>query len=369
MTKRITFPDTFLYSISWEDAQRDKSVLQIDEDDVVLTLTGGGDNVFNYVLDGAHQVHTVDLNEAQYHLMALKLYVLQHLPYEILWKMFGEGELSNFHPFIAQAYLNEHISEDTMLFWKRRTNYFKQGLYYQGSMGQIVWMVKALGLGRFVYGKHIDFTGWRYRTTMWLFRCFLNLIGFLFTHTRAMWHLCGCPDNQVNMIVKDDETSLANYIYQSLETVFRKTDIEKSNHYYYLIFNGRFAKENCPDYLLEKNNEFFKSNVSRIHNHHGSLITQLEKQMYSKVILMDHMDWMELPYIEELVKALKKQVVSYGKIIFRSASKKPWFLFVFEEEDFVLHRLDVRDKGFLMDRVNTYGSYWEVLFPTAKKLL
>lgn len=366
---KISFPDTFLYSISWEDARRDKPVLQIDEDDVVLTLTGGGDNVFNYVLDGAHQVHTVDLNEAQYHLMSLKLYAAEHCSYDDLWKLFGEGKTDVFHPLLADAYLNNHITEETMLFWKARAHYFQQGLYYQGSMGNIVWLVKSLGLGSLVYGNHVDMSAWWYKATMTTFRWFLKCFSLILVNTRAMWNLCGCPHNQIKMITKDDKTNLGDFIYEALEPVFTETDIEKDNHHYYVIFNGAFAKDNCPEYLLETNQEILKTQTGRICNHHGALLDQLNKRMYSKVILMDHMDWMELPYIQELAKSLKAQVVTYGKIIFRSASKDPWFVYVFEDAGFETLRLDVRAKGVLMDRVNTYASYWELSFPEAKKLL
>lgn len=366
---KIAFPDTFLYSISWEDSRRDKSVLQIDDDDVVLTLTGGGDNVFNYVFDGAHHVHTVDLNEAQYHLMALKLYVAEHCSYDDLWNMFGEGKTDLFHSLLRNAYLRNHISEETVLFWKARAHYFQQGLYYQGSMGNIVWLVKSLGLGSLVYGKHVAMSAWWYKAVMVAFRWFLKCFAVILVNTRAMWNLCGCPDNQIQMIVKDDNVNFGDFIYDALEPVFTQTNIEKDNHYYYLIFNGRFAKDNCPEYLLETNQEILKTQTGRICNHHGSLLDQLKQRMYSKVVLMDHMDWMELPYIEELAGSLKTQVVTYGKIIFRSASKDPWFMYVFEKVGFVSLRLDVRAKGVLMDRVNTYASFWELSFPEAKKLL
>lgn len=366
---KISFPDTFLYSISWEDARRDKDVLDIDEYDVVLTLTGGGDNVFNYVLDGAHQVHTVDLNESQYHLMALKLYAVQHCTQKDFWDLFGQGKTGNLHVLLADAYLNKHITEETMLFWKSRAHYFRQGLYYQGSMGNIVWFVKSMGLGSLVYGKHVDLSSWWFKACMTVFQYFLKLFSVVLVNTRAMWNLCGCPENQIKMITKDDNMNLGDFIYDALLPVFEQTDIENDNHYYYLIFNGCFSKDNCPDYLLEENRETLKKDSVRIHNHHGSLIEQLRKQMYSKVILMDHMDWMEIPYIEELASALKTQVVTYGKIIFRSASKNPWFMYVFHKAGFVSVRLDVCTKGQLMDRVNTYASYWELSFPEAKKLL
>lgn len=50
------FPPTFLYTMSWEDPDVDVKVLNIQENDVILTLTSGGCNSLNLVLHGAKDV-------------------------------------------------------------------------------------------------------------------------------------------------------------------------------------------------------------------------------------------------------------------------------------------------------------------------
>ena len=44
------FPPTFLYSLSWEDPREDDKVLDIQPTDTILTLTAGGCNSLDLVL-------------------------------------------------------------------------------------------------------------------------------------------------------------------------------------------------------------------------------------------------------------------------------------------------------------------------------
>ena len=131
------FPPTFLYSQSWEDPAPDMEVLNINDKDVCLTLTSGGCNTLNLALHGA-KVVSVDCNPAQTALLELKMVAIKQLPYELVWKMFGEGVL----PEIDEVYhkrLAPWMSETSRNFWDSRLRYFKQGLYYQGGMGALVY--------------------------------------------------------------------------------------------------------------------------------------------------------------------------------------------------------------------------------------
>lgn len=54
--KPALFPPTFLYTQSWEDPQVDAPVLDIQPEDVCLTLTSGGCNSLHLCLAGAREV-------------------------------------------------------------------------------------------------------------------------------------------------------------------------------------------------------------------------------------------------------------------------------------------------------------------------
>lgn len=67
---RLIFP-SFIYSISWEDYNVDKDIMDYNCEDNIITLTGGGCNALNMCLTCA-TVNCVDMNPAQNHLVDLK---------------------------------------------------------------------------------------------------------------------------------------------------------------------------------------------------------------------------------------------------------------------------------------------------------
>lgn len=137
------FPPTFLYSQSWEDPDPDMEVLQINGEDVCLTLTSGGCNSLNLLLHGAREVVSVDCNPAQSALLELKAVAVQKLGYEDFWKMFGEGRHENVER-LFETRLAPFLSETSRKFWSPRLHYFRTGLYYKGGMGIVCWVFSWL---------------------------------------------------------------------------------------------------------------------------------------------------------------------------------------------------------------------------------
>ena len=74
--------------------------MDINENDVCLTLTSGGCNGLNLLLHGAKEVVSVDCNPAQTALLELKAVAIQQLGFEDTWQLFGEGV----HPHIEEIY-------------------------------------------------------------------------------------------------------------------------------------------------------------------------------------------------------------------------------------------------------------------------
>lgn len=355
----ISFPNTFLYSISWEDSDADKPVLDIQPTDVVLTITGGGDNVFNLLLDGAKDVYCVDLNPSQYHLMELKAQTIKHSSYSTLWNMFGNGIFTgNFIHYVENFLTN--LPNDTVQFWKEKHFYFRHGLYYYGSMGKIVSLIRVLQLKRVLCNPYLDKTGVMFQFFLFMYKMFVHMFCFLFGNTTVMWYMFGTPSNQIRMITEDDNRKLSEYVITSFENAIMKSDIVNNNHYYYLIFNGCFKKTNCPRYLEEQNFDFLKKNIDHLHNIHGEFVKVLNARMYDKIILMDHMDWMDEEYIDNLARVLHENMAIHGKAIFRSASLYPWYIDIFLMKNLVVTNITNHLENPYMDRVNTYGSFWVI---------
>ena len=55
----------YIYPLSWEDANVDREVLKINEEDNLICITTGGDNILNYLIDEPKEIITCDFNKHQ----------------------------------------------------------------------------------------------------------------------------------------------------------------------------------------------------------------------------------------------------------------------------------------------------------------
>ena len=72
--------DAFVYNQIWEDPRVDLEALQLDENSRVLTISSGGCNALNYLIENPESVTAVDLNRHHIYLLNLKIAALKFLP-------------------------------------------------------------------------------------------------------------------------------------------------------------------------------------------------------------------------------------------------------------------------------------------------
>src|SRR5215213_7773831 len=88
--------DAFVYNQIWEDPHVDLEALKLDGNSRVLTISSGGCNALNYLLENPASVTAVDLNRHHIYLLNLKLAALKHLPdHEGFYTFFGSGRGPN----------------------------------------------------------------------------------------------------------------------------------------------------------------------------------------------------------------------------------------------------------------------------------
>eukprot|EP00879_Flechtneria_rotunda_P011867 GHRR01012396.1.p1 GENE.GHRR01012396.1~~GHRR01012396.1.p1 ORF type:complete len:672 (+),score=176.99 GHRR01012396.1:1113-3128(+) len=368
------FPPTFLYTQSWEDPEPDMKVMRICPEDTVLTLTSGGCNALNLLLHGAGHVVSVDCNPAQSSLLELKAIAIQQLEFEDVWQMFGEGR----HPRIDKIFetrLAPYLSQKAFNFWNTRLWYFKQGLYYQGGMGKLCWVLQCLavfcGLNMPMkklanaptlqeQRKQWDSMALVYfikhgpRLLVWLFSKVLALLLF---NRIVLWFGGGVPAKQYALIKKDG-IPIEQYLARTVDGIAENSHLRKSNYFYYNCITGHFLRDNCPSYLREENHDRLQGGlINRLTIATGFFLDELRARKYTKVILMDHVDWLSDKLVKELIDTLAQQVIPGGVVIWRSASLAPPYAQVIAKAGFSVTCLQQADNGY-MDRVNMYSSFY-----------
>eukprot|EP00850_Spirogloea_muscicola_P021425 SM000249S08236 [mRNA] locus=s249:17321:22871:+ [translate_table: standard] len=365
------FPPTFLYSLSWEDPREDDKVLDISEHDTVLTLTSGGCNALDLVLQGAGKVVAVDINPAQNHLLELKRVAIVRLPFIDVWKLFGEGVHPKFMNLLERE-LAPFLSQGAVNFWRKKgPRYFKNGIYYHGGMGRLIRAVRILAkvtrkeqwLESLVNAPTIEKQYALWSATVGKF--FLQagvaarLFGYLFFNRVVLWFCAGIAKGQLNLIRKED--NVYNYIVRCLNSTAENSHLRDDNYFYRCCLTGKFSPTCCPRFLQEDYFNKLKvelASAERMKISTSFFVEELKKRKYTKVILMDHVDWLEQKDIDNLCEALCGQVEPGGRVIWRSASRCPAYARCIEKAGFRVICIRSTSEEQYMDRVNMYASFY-----------
>ena len=368
------FPPTFLYTQSWEDPDVDAPHLRAGPGDVCLTLTSGGCNSLALAIHGAKAVYSVDCNPAQNALLELKQVAIRRLDFEDVWKIFGQGK----HPDIEKVFAKElapFLSHNSLQFWKSRLRYFKDGLYYHGGMGKVVWVMqllaKVMGLGGTVKALVAAPTledQRRIWNNLWVVKVLrtcpaplLSVISdaaaLLFFNRVTLWFGAGVPLKQYQLIRRDG-IHMSAYAARTFDGVAQHSHLRTENYFYYNCLTGEFDRDNCPAYLTPEGFAKLKAGaVDNLFIVNDFFLPTLNARKYSKVILMDHVDWLDEKMAKEVAKTLGRQVVPGGRVIMRSAALNPPYAKFIEQEGFEARCLQRADQGYC-DRVNMYSSFW-----------
>lgn len=364
------FPPTFLYSLSWEDPREDDKVLDVNPDDTILTLTSGGCNALDLVLQGAGQVVGVDINPAQSHLLELKRAAIIRLPFEDVWSMFGEGVHPDF-PRLLERELGPFLSQGALNFWKQKQYYFKNGIYYHGGMGRLIRSVRFVArwtrqeefINDLVNAPTLEkqYAIWTDTVGRWLTKggILARIFGFLFTNRVVLWFCAGISRGQLALIRKEDNVFW--YVVRCLDSTAELSHLRDSNYFYRCCLTGKFSRNCCPRFLEEKlfnklKVELASRDCMRIST--SFFVEELNKRKYTKVILMDHVDWLGQKDIDVLCEALKRQVQPGGRVIWRSASRNPAYAKCIEKAGFLVKQIRSTNEERYMDRVNMYASFY-----------
>ena len=368
------FPPTFLYNMSWEDPRPDEEVLQINDSDVVLTLTSGGDNTLDIAIQGAAEVYSVDMNPAQSYLLELKKTCIQHLEYDDVWKLFGEGKHSDAKRILEEE-VGPFMSQGCQEFWYSHLYYFKDSLYFHGAMGKVIWWVafflRLIGMAGWVQKlttaetleeqrKVVD-SSWLVTLMKTLPLFILRVVNRIVLNPAVLWWGMGVPYNQWKLITGDGR-SMTEYAYATVHGIAYETHIKTKNYFYLACLTGKYTHECCPRFLTKEGfNELKAGKVENVHVHTTAFLDQLTARMYTKIILMDHCDWMDEKLIKTYSEALAKHVKPGGRIIWRSASLNPPYVQAFVKAGFdvrCIARHTDGKKPICIDNVNMYASFW-----------
>lgn len=125
---------TYLYNMSWEDPRIDCRVLNLKKSDRVITIASAGDNVFDYLIEGAGEVCAVDANACQIALAELKAEAAKEMSYEEFFLAFGTSDMALLREYYRRT-LREKLTEPSRQFWDINID-TTSNLVYSGTSGK-----------------------------------------------------------------------------------------------------------------------------------------------------------------------------------------------------------------------------------------
>ncbi|HEX6278407.1 MAG TPA: DUF3419 family protein [Pyrinomonadaceae bacterium] len=333
--------DAFVYNQIWEDPRVDIEALEINDDSRILTISSGGCNAMNYLVERPEAVTAVDLNRHHIYLLNLKLAALKYLPsYEKLFAFFGAGKGENTNSDYLR-YIRPHLDRDTRDFWESNTlgggylygdriSFFTNGGLYEHSRNG--YFLRFFHRVARVFGCKPDevLRAESFEDQARLYDEFVDpffdsfLIKTLGKMPVTMFGL-GIPPQQYDELKKDVGSGTVIDIYRERTRRLACNYPIKENYFAWQAFARKYDTENrraVPEYLKEENYETLKVNADRLTTRVGSATDEIKNNefgTFNRFVFLDAQDWMNADTMTELWSAIAEKAATGSRIIFRTA--------------------------------------------------
>jgi len=281
------------YSQCWEDVDLLKKALNVTNEDVVLSVTSGGDNTLALLLQNPKKIFSIDINPVQNYLAELKLQSPKVLSHEQYLEFLGVHVSNKRVDYYGQV--SKLLSEDTRSWFLDNMNTIEGGVIHGGKFERYLNSFRRYLLplvhskqtvSQFVNQETLEdqiaFYNAVWNTWHWKFFFSIATNSSLL---RKYARQTGTVDGQV----KD-----SSYL-KRLERLIYRNHL-KSNYYLCYALLGDYG-ESLPDYLLEKNySKLQNGSLDVCEFKHADLLSLLENtpdSFFTKYNLSDAFEFLE----------------------------------------------------------------------------
>mmetsp|Transcript_37394 Transcript_37394/g.60541 ORF Transcript_37394/g.60541 Transcript_37394/m.60541 type:complete len:384 (-) Transcript_37394:639-1790(-) len=314
-----TIDKTFLYNWSWEDPRIDHRVLNIDSNDVVLTICSAGDNVLDYLLEGPKKIYAVDLNPAQLAVLDLKMACIANLTSDEFWRVYAEGDSQFLWDSYEKRLRSKLRLDGSREFWDASITAVNPFMY-AGCSGRLAWFLVNWVLP-FVAGRDSAEVLASSGPSQNMSRRARMGIKMILKILCPIAHWAGGVPSAQWALAKEREVMLGIF-----NRIFSSPSLAEDNYFYKGYLTGKFTKDCCPRYFLPENLAILRERLDQINLYHGTFINFIrdEKQRapgekITVASLLDHMDWMDDGMITEEIKELLNSMdQNKGRLLWRT---------------------------------------------------
>ena len=348
--------DNYIYNLSWEDSDVDKELYKLKKGNKICMITTGGDNVINYLLEDPESIHTFDLNKHQNYLLEMKIACIKVLTQEECFQLFAKSNYTiledNFDKILIE--MSPNASN-----WWMDNKYIMKNFLYSGSVKYVAYLFKIIfwifGCDDFfknikdnpgIENQRIQYKKYKNK--------FDNMSYYVEKFKYYMISWVGVPLRQIEM---DNDPK---YFSKVCFHLCNNTDLINDNYFYRGYIYDEWTEQCCPKYLKKEYFELIKSRLNRINIVtgliHEEIINNHAKDKFDRVILLDHMDWLNEKQIREEWLSLKKYTTPDCLFCWRSYSKTQPFGCLSNLEYIHSETIDKINGDEPIDRVGMYNS-------------
>jgi S-adenosylmethionine-diacylglycerol 3-amino-3-carboxypropyl transferase len=238
------------YSQCWEDIDLLKTALKVKSDDVIISITSGGDNSLALLLCHPKKLFLIDINPAQNYLTELKLQAPKVLEYKQYLELLGVHDTEFRASYFKQV--SQKLSVSAGAWFMENMNVIEKGIIHSGKFEKylnafrkyILPMVQPKSMViKFVKQANLtdQITFYEKNWNTWRWQLFFNIA--------TNPSLLGKFARQKGAKQSSDKND--NQYFKRLEQIIYR-NLLKTNHYLSYALIGEYG-ESLPDYLLEKN--------------------------------------------------------------------------------------------------------------------
>jgi S-adenosylmethionine-diacylglycerol 3-amino-3-carboxypropyl transferase len=302
-TKKV-FQD-ILYAQCWEDPDLDRKAFNMNEKDVIFSITSGGCNVLSFLIDNPKKIIALDLNPSQNYLLELKIAAFKTLEYVDMLKFIGVNPCS----YRIKIYdrIKACLKSGARVYWDENYNKINQGIMHCGRFENYMKLIRK-GL-YFIIGKKVIQQiimaespversllfdrKWNNRRWRILTRIILSRRTMCFLFDKAFFAYL------------ENSFSFGKHFARKTEWALKNLPMKENYFLSYILLGHYFGKKYLPVYLRQKNYKTIRSRVDRIliiSDTCEHYFSQLPDSSVSKFNFSNIFEWMSATDYENLLR-------------------------------------------------------------------
>ncbi len=318
------------YYTCWEDFKIIQDALQINSNDIILSITSGGCNILNFLLYNPKKILAIDYNPYQNYLLEFKIESIRNLNYSQFLQLMGiskSKDRENLYKIIRKK-----LSKNARVFWDLNYYAIKEDLLYVGeqnvkNFGKILRFLEGKKIiENFFYCKTIEeqtdyFYKYIYSFPWRLYYglAYKNIIVKLLLCLRAIHEFPYKRKRSQGYIRYIQRVNYPKDYLKKIEYIFTKIPI-KDNNFASLMLLGYYINENCfPPYLKKENYDTIKKGIDKIEiktSTVSDILNNLQENSVTKFNLSNIFDWVDDNVFKNQLIDIARVGKNKGKILY-----------------------------------------------------